>query len=160
MCPVSNQLSEKLKKFSLLIHNLVTLSLYLITMYYFPLATQNLCIVGEIRANFELSASQLQAEALLKEDELVGNGEWSMHLVSLPGNLHSVIILLCHQAVTHLALAYLACWELLSLNYCSALPLTSKESHFKDLLKFIIAFATENIALHGTWCPINKSHLT
>lgn len=87
------------------------------------------------------------------------NGERSMPSVSLPGDLHCNLITLCHQAVIHLALAYLAFWELLSWNYCAALPLTSMESHFKDLLKFIIALASENIALHSTWCPINKVSL-
>lgn len=118
--------------------------------YYLRLATQNLCILGQIRAHFELSASQLQTEALLKEDEIVENGERSVPSVSLLGDLHCNLITLCHQAVIHVALAYLAFWELLSWNYCAALPLTSMESHFTDLLKFIIALASENIAVHST----------
>ena len=70
-------------------------------------------------------------QALLKEDELVGHGVWTMHPVTAPANLRSIIIRLGRLKVAHVVLAHLAFWELLSLNYCAALPSTSVESHFK-----------------------------
>lgn len=61
--------------------------------------------------------------------------------------------------ISLLSLLGIAFPRLQSKNYCAALPSNSVDKHFKDLLKCITAFASEDIALNGTWCPINKVSL-
>lgn len=147
-----------LKRFLLLVHNLVTLSLHWITIYYLKWDVSNqLLRTFVFQATSESTLSSLLPSSKQKSTwrkTYLGDGyiEHAFHLPSQALCLLSLYLAGPPGPYTP-NISLFSLWELLSLNHCAALPPGSMKDPFKNLLK-VIALVSEDVSLHSTWCPI------